>query len=148
MIHTYLFLLLLALGWTINPFLIKKSIGKLSHDEYLIIKSIIVTLFFLLFFLYQSFTTNTSFKKIINKITDTQFKWLIASSILTVFTSVLLIILLKYNNVTYIIPHVKPLTIILSLFVGIYIFKEKLNMEQIFGILLVTLGIFLINYYK
>ena len=59
MVITYCLLLLLAIGWTINPFFIKKSIGTLSHDEYLIVKSIIVTLFFLLFFIYQSFTTKT-----------------------------------------------------------------------------------------
>lgn len=148
MVITYCLLLLLAIGWTINPFFIKKSIGTLSHDEYLIVKSIVVTLFFLFFFFYQSFTTKTSFNNIINKISDTQIKWLIASSVLTVFTSVILIILLKYNNVTYILPHVKPLTIIFSLFVGILIFKEKLNIEQILGIIFVCFGIFLINYYK
>lgn len=145
---SYMLLSLLIAGWSINPFLIKQSIGKLSQLQYLSLKLFFVTFIILLIYLLKLLFTSEKFTDIGKVFTKNQLYWFSASTFITIATSFLLITLLKYNNVTYIMPQIQPIIIMLTLLFGYLIFNETLKLQQLFGVLLIIIGIFFINYFK
>ena len=85
---------------------------------------------------------------IISKIKNNKFKELFYSflaAIVTVISSIVLMNLLKRKNASYLIPHIQPVVIILTLFLGYFMFNENLNYKQVFGGFLIVLGLFVIN---
>ena len=146
-ILTLSLIILLAFGWTINPFLKKKAIGDLSSYQYLIMNSVLNTLFILIVFTFFLLKGTEKYHTFYN-IDKIQFFWILAASVITVLTSILLITLIKEHNVSYIIPHIQPLVIILTIITGFFIFKEQIDKFQLLGILFILCGLFTINYGK
>jgi uncharacterized membrane protein len=65
---------------------------------------------------------------------------------ITIVSSIVLINLDKYFNTPLINSLVsKCISAILLLIVGIFIFKEKYNLKQVFGIFLTIVGLFLVS---
>lgn len=147
-IATFLLLSLLALGWTLNPFFKKKAIGDLNSYQYLFINSMIVSIFIVLLFLHRILNGTDTFSFITNQINKNQFLWMICGAIITFATSLLLIILIQQHNVSYIIPHIQPLVIVLTILFGFFLFKEDIDRNQVIGIILVIMGLIVINYKK
>ena len=147
-IITFVLLALLSIGWTLNPFFKKRAIGKLNSYQYLVTNSVIVSSFIIIFFIYRIMKGQDSINHIIKTINKTQFIWMLSGAIITFLTSLFLIILIKEHNVSYIIPHIQPLVIVLTILFGYFLFKESINRYQIIGIILVILGLIVINYKK
>lgn len=145
-IATFLLLGLLAMGWTLNPFFKKRAIGDLNSYQYLFINSMIVSLFIVLLFLHRVFTGKDTISFITNQINKNQFLWMLSGGIITFATSLLLIILIKEHNVSYIIPHIQPLVIVLTILMGFFLFKEDIEKNQVLGIILIIMGLIVINY--
>ena len=143
---TFLLLGLLSMGWTLNPFFKKKAIGDLNSYQYLFINTIFVSVLIILLFLYRIFKGNDSISFITNQINKHQFLWMAFGSIITFSTSLLLIILIKQHDVSYIIPHIQPLVIVLTILFGFFFFKEEIDRNQIMGIILIIMGLIVINY--
>ena len=142
---TYILIAILVLCWTLNPFLKKRSVGDLSSSEYIVFNHCFVSIFILLYFLYLLFNNKCN---IISKIKNKQFKELsygFLAAVVTFISSIVLINLLKRENASYLIPHIQPVVIILTLLFGYFLFNENLNSKQIIGGLLVVSGLFVIN---
>ena len=142
---TYILIAILVLCWTLNPFLKKRSVGDLSSSEYIVFNHCFVSIFILLYFLYLLFNNKCN---IISKIKNKQFKELsygFLAAVVTFVSSIVLINLLKRENASYLIPHIQPVVIILTLLFGYFLFNENLNSKQIIGRLLVVSGLFVIN---
>ena len=84
----------------------------------------------------------------ISKLDNKDLLTLLVVGATTFLSSMALIWLLKYNNATQILPQLQPCVIILTLMTGYFIYKEKVNTKQFYGILLLVAGIFMTNYYK
>ena len=138
---------LLAIGWTFNPFLKKKSIGHLSSYQYLLINSILNTLMIIILFCYL-YLRGSELLPNNNDWSYDQLLWILSASVITVATSILLISLIKNHKVSYIMPHIQPLVIAFTILSGYFLFKEDIEKGQIIGIILIILGLFAINYYK
>lgn len=143
---TYLLLIILIIGWSINPYIIKKSIGNLSYDEYLFINATLVLTVIILFHLYKYSYSQKNIFNVIKYMHKEQLLFITLSTILAITTSMTLYTLLKYNNVSYIIPQIQPCVIILSILIGYFIFKESITVKQLIGIFLIILGLFIVNY--
>lgn len=143
---TFILLGLLSMGWTLNPFFKKKAIGDLNSYQYLFINTIFVSFLIILLFLYRIFKGNDSISFITNQINKQQLLWMAFGSIITFSTSLLLIILIKQHDVSYIIPHIQPLVIVLTILFGFFFFKEEIDRNQIMGIILIIMGLIVINY--
>ena len=74
--------------------------------------------------------------------------WTIMAVITGLIGSVLLLFLIKRDEVSYLIPNVQGIVILLGALIGYFIYKESFDKFKIFGILLVFLGIVSINYGK
>ena len=55
---TYLFLFMLVLCWTINPFMKKKIASKMSSSEYMVFNHCLCTVIIIIYFIYL-FQNNT-----------------------------------------------------------------------------------------
>ena len=143
---TFILLGLLSMGWTLNPFFKKKAIGDLNSYQYLFINTIFVSFLIILLFLYRIFKGNDSISFITNQINKQQLLWMVFGAIITFSTSLLLIILIKQHDVSYIIPHIQPLVIVLTILFGFFFFKEEIDRNQIIGIFLIIMGLIVINY--
>jgi len=141
---TYILLFLLVACWTLNPFLKKQIAGKLKADEYMIYNHSICTIIIIIYLGYLLYKNNysiSSLKDLSNK--DVCIS--IFGAVITVASSILLITLLQKNDTSYIIPHVQPCIIVLTLFIGYMFFGETISQNKMIGTGLITLGLIYMN---
>ena len=140
----YLFIILLIICWTLNPFLKKYSASKLSSSDYMIFNHILCTFIVFIYFMYLLINKQCDIN-CIQKLNNTDIMFSIFGAITSVFGSVLLIELLKKNGAIDIIPNIQPLVLILTLVIGKFIFNENLTNTKMLGIITIVGGLYLIN---
>lgn len=144
---SYLFLLIIVLCWSINPFLKKKITKTLNGIEYNFANNICILgmIFIIIFytnFISKSDNININFIKKLNK---NELMLLLVSSVLTLLPSFLFIQVLKSMDVSFIVPFTKSLTIVSSTIIGVLVMNETLNYKMGIGILLIISGIYLMT---
>ena len=137
-----LLIFLLTLFLSFIPFIQKNMLQKYSIIELRVIISIIYTFIlpFFIFYLYKKNCLNC-FKKI----TKEDIMLMIFIVIVGTIAGITFSKLLKENNISYIIPFTEPLTLIFTIFIGYYMYNEKISIIQGIGIFLIILGIILLN---
>ena len=90
------------------------------------------------------FNSKCNFNEIKNLNSKQILTSVVAASI-TLASSIILINLLQRTNVSYVMPHIQPLVLLLTMIIGYFIFQEKLNNYQLFGAVLTILGLWLLN---
>tara|TARA_B110000114_G_scaffold176007_1_gene206175 strand:- start:274 stop:705 length:432 start_codon:yes stop_codon:yes gene_type:complete len=128
--------------WSLKSFLKKKGLQKFSALEFYCIEYFFYLIPIIIYLIYLYKQTNFTFIKKINKEDVNYF-------LLTIFIGTIgglvFIHLLKNENVTYLISSILPGEIVLTLILGYFLFKENINIYQLFGIFLVLAGITCIN---
>ena len=145
----YFFLALTTFLKTLNPYFRKHILDSLESNEYLFLNTFFVSFFVFLYFIYSFTFHDTFFDKLVNKISNLtilQVVYFMIIAFITIVSSIVLINLDKYFNTPLINSIIsKCISAILLLIVGIFIFKEKYNLKQIFGIFLTIVGLFLVS---
>ena len=147
MISTYIMMVLLIISFTINPYLKKQASHNVSSSEFTLIYQFLAIVFiaFYIGYLIQSKTCSFScFKKLTRK----DLFWTIMAVITGMVGSILLLFLIKKDEVSYLIPNIQGIVILLGSLIGYFIFKEKFEIYRIMGIILIFVGIVSINYGK
>ena len=147
MLSSYLLIIILVLCFTINPFIKKYASKNVSSYEYIFIYQIFIVAFILLYSIYliQSKSCKINcYKKMSNK----EMYWTILAVITGMFGSIIMLNLVKRNDVSYLIPNIQGIVILLGALIGYVVFKESFNKFKIIGILLIFFGILSINYGK
>ena len=62
--------------------------------------------------------------------------------------SLILIMLVKREDVTFIMPQVQPIVIALGILIGYFVFKEELTTLKIIGTVMIIGGVFVLNWDK
>ena len=147
MISTYIMMVLLIISFTLNPFLKKQASHNVSASEFTLIYQILVIVFIVCYvgYLVKSRTCALSCFK---KMTKRDLGWTIMAVITGMVGSILLLFLIKQEEVSYIIPNIQGIVILLGSLIGYFIFKEHLDKYRIMGIILIFVGIITINYGK
>tara|TARA_Y100000992_G_C21139229_1_gene430550 strand:- start:303 stop:767 length:465 start_codon:yes stop_codon:yes gene_type:complete len=145
----YLGILLVVFCWVVTPFLRKIVLKKTSTLEMFMCTQLIVTVYIILAYLIIKIRNPTSydFKSILDLNRNETITLFLAAAA-TFFSSFALIYLLKYNEATYIMPQLQPITIVLTILAGIFIFKEKVSLMEGFGVLVILIGVIMMNYFK
>jgi drug/metabolite transporter (DMT)-like permease len=143
------FLFLTSFLKSFNPYLRKHILNSLESHEYLFLNTFIISFFVFIYFLYKLIFHNYSLNNLLNRINNLTILHIICFIIIafiTVISSIVIINFDKYYNTPLINSLLSKgiLTILLLLF-GIFIYNEKYNYKQLFGIFLIVLGLFLIN---
>jgi len=141
----YILLLFIVIAWTANPFLKKLVSKKFNSSEFMLINHFVISSMMLSYLVYLLYTKEFDFK-CIQKLDKKDLGYLILGGITTIIGSLVMITLLSEYDASYIIPHLQPIVIVLTILCGYFIFNEELNKQKILGIILILSGIFAINY--
>ena len=130
-----------------NPFLKKQASSKLTSSEFMIFNHGLCTIFIVIYFLYLLYNNKCDIN-CLKKMSNKQVFWGIFSAIIGMIGSLALIMVIQMDEITFIIPNIQPLVILIGALVGYFIFKESMRTFKIIGIILIICGAFCINYYK
>ena len=147
MITTYILMILLIFSFTLNPFLKKQASKHVTTYEFIIIYQILaisLVIGFIFYLLKYKKCSLACFKKLSN----TDLVWTLLAVITGILGSILLLYLLKQDEVSFIIPNVQAMVILLGSLIGFFIFNEKINIYKSIGLLLIIVGIICLNYGK
>ena len=145
--YTYVLIALLILSFVANPFMKKKATGNLNSHEFLIVNHSLITILIVvygIYLLYYNKCDITCFKKL----SKGELFWGIAAAVTSIIGSIVLIMLLKRDDVSFIMPNVQPLVIVIGALLGYFFFNEEMGKYKMSGIVLIIIGALLINYEK
>jgi len=144
----YFFLAITQLLKTFNPYFRKHILYTLESHEYLFINTFFVGCFVFLFFLYKSIFHEKSLDQFVDKIQNLSFLhviYFLIIAFITIYSSIVLIHMDKHYNTPLINGLLtKVIAAILLLCVGIFLFGENYNYQQLFGIFLTISGLYLV----
>ena len=144
---SYLFLFIIVMCLSINPFLKKKITKNLTGIEFNYANTICILVMLCIVILYKNFISeseniNINFLKKLNK---NDIMLLICSSMCTLLASVLFIQTIKNLDVSFVVPFTQASTIVASTIIGVLVMNETFNYKVGSGILLIISGIYLMN---
>jgi len=144
---TIIAMTLLILGWTIIPFLKKIPLERITPISFLLFNHVTVGILlcvYLIYLLYHGKFTKTVVSQY-NNLSTREMIFIIIISIIGLITGIAWITLIKNNYVSYVIPHIQPIILMLTLILSYFFFKEPINRYHIGGSFLVVSGLVLIN---
>jgi uncharacterized membrane protein len=140
----FFYILIIVLCWTFNPFLKKTVMKKMTASEFFVINHFVITIFVLFYFFYLFNNGKCDINCIMN-LDRKEILYLVLAAITTIIATVILLYLINLKDVSYVIAHVQPVVIALTVVVGYMFFSENITRLKIFGISLVILGLVLMN---
>tara|TARA_Y100000389_G_C17129025_1_gene349277 strand:+ start:69 stop:539 length:471 start_codon:yes stop_codon:yes gene_type:complete len=140
MIELYI-IIILSLLISYSPYIKKILLKTFKLDEIIFLEHLFFTIPLLLYVIYVLFFNKNKFK-FLNKVTKTHVCYICAIIISSIIAGILYYFLINNFPISKVVPVLSPLIIIFSVLIGICLFKEKLNKNEIFGILLILLGIY------
>jgi drug/metabolite transporter (DMT)-like permease len=142
----YLYVFIIVLCWSINPFLKKIITKNVQPIEYNIYSNTLVFMYLIMFSLYQNkYNMSDITINIANKLSKNQIGIMMVVSILTLVPSYLMVVLNKKYSVSGITAVVQSLSIIATTIIGVVYMGDPINMTKIGGILMTSLGIYLLQ---
>ena len=142
--QTYYLLFIVILSFVLNPFMKKRAAISLNSEEFLIFNHILVS-FLLIFFTGYLIINKKIELFFLKKINRKELYWSFFASIVGIMGSIAFINLLKNEDITFIIPNIQPIVLILTALFGALIFRENMSQYKILGILLIVIGSTVIN---
>lgn len=144
-----IYYLLPIIGWSLPNFFIKNLRKIFDSVEIILLLHIIYNIFIIPTLLIIYFKDKKKITNFIQKIKSLK-PLLLGSAFLVVIFGLSaqygFNTLLKYNNVTHVVPIIRAMSSILLVLIGYFIFKEEITMKKLIGILSVMFGVFLITY--
>ena len=142
--QTYYLLFIVIFSFVLNPFMKKRAAISLNSEEFLIFNHVLVSCLLIFFTGYLLIN-----KKIdlffLKKLKRKELYWSFLASIVGIMGSIAFINLIKNEDITFIIPNIQPIVLILTGIFGALIFKENMSKYKILGILLIVFGSTIIN---
>ena len=145
---TYFLLIILIFSYTINPYIKQQLASKLDSNEYTIINQNFVYILTILYFVYASYYENLNITKAYQKLNYNDLFVGILSALITFLGAFVFTILIKGEEISYIMPNIQPIVILIGSIIGYYIYNERMNYIKAAGIMSIVFGSFLINYDK
>ena len=146
-IVVYFGMLLVVLCWILTPFFRKIPLKNISSFDMFLITQSIVMMYALIILIYLKIFKNYQMLSISN-ISNKDIAYTLIGGFTTFISSITLIWLLKYNEVTYIMPQLQPVVLVLTILFGVGLFGESVTIIEILGTVLIIVGVFIINKYK
>ena len=145
--YTYFLIGLVILSFVLNPFMKKKAIGSLNPQEFLILNHILITLLIIIYAFYL-YSYSICDLYCYRKLSTEELIWGVGASIASIIGSVAFIMLIQKEEITFIMPNIQPIIIILASIFGFFLFKEKMGKYKLMGIIMIIMGSISINYDK
>lgn len=142
--YTYLLFSILIFSFTITPFLRKKITADFTDEEFFIYSNFFLYLVAMVYAIYL-FRTNKCDLSLVKKINGNNLMLCLLAAISGIIGTVIMGILLKRNDTSYIIPQIQPIVILLNLLFAYYLFDENIDIYKVVGVVLIVIGLLIIN---
>jgi len=144
MISIYVYIIIIVLCYTLNPFFKKILLRKFNIHEYILANHILITLFIVFYAAYVIKTKRCSLN-CFSKLSKTDYLIYIGGALTTVIATFVILKLVSMEYVSYVVSNIQSLVILSTLLLGYFIFNEKLTIVKGIGILLIVCGLYLLN---
>lgn len=143
----YVYVIMLVLLWTMNPFIKKQIVGNIDSEMYFFINHIIVTVFVIIYFFYRLMNKNNKLSSIkVSNFSKQDKIYLVIGGLISVLASRLLPYVISLNkDVTYLISNIQPVVILLTAIIGFAFFNEQIDTKKMMGIGLIIIGLLFMN---
>ena len=146
--NIYLYFIPVVIFWTFDLYFNKVMLKHLDNFQLLFLYHIIFSLFYVVIFSYLYLNQRKTIGNMIKRYTELplQFYGLITFAVMLAFTSFFSIMhLIKNLDITYFISVIRGMSLLLALFIGFFLFKEKVSVQRIIGTILIVGGIIVIR---
>ena len=146
--NIYLYFIPVVIFWTFDLYFNKVMLKHLDNFQLIFLYHIIFSLFYLVIFSYLYLNQRKTIGKMIHqyKKLPLQLYGLITLAVMLAFTSFFSIMhLIKNLDITYFISVIRGISLLLALFIGFFLFKEKVSFQRILGTILIVGGIIVIR---
>ena len=137
-----------ALGWSIPFFLFKDLTNYLTNIDIIIVNHIIWHCFIMSFMIFMLLFKNQKAKFFINKVKKLPKHYLyriIFIVLLGIISQLSYLRLIKFEDVSVVIPNIRALSTVFIGILGYFIFKENITLIKSCGLILILVGIYLLN---
>ena len=147
MFLTYFLLGLVIISFVLNPFSKKKASSHLTSQEYFLVNHFMITILAVIYGIYLLYNQKCDIN-CLKKMTRGEVIWSIFAAFLGIIGSVALIMLIQRDEITFIMPNVQPIVILIGAIIGYFAFQESMSIIKITGIAFILFGAVFINYDK
>ena len=139
-----IFVIIIVICWSIDPFLKKNTVKTLTPDESLVFNKLLSTAIIVIYLIYLLCNKKCDFSKL-KDLTKKEMVYISMSAISTFISTIALIHLLQKENISHLIPQIQPVIILLTMCIGYFIYKEQISYYQMLGGALIIGGIYFLN---
>ena len=145
MFSLYILLFLQIVFFTFNPFFKRLASKNISSNEFVIIYQLMALVLSICYICYLVKYKNCDFF-CIRKLNKKDIIYSLMA-VLTGFSgSILFLYLVKKDQLSYIIPNIQGIVILLNMVISYFLLKEKITLNKLIGTLLIFFGIIILNY--
>lgn len=145
--YKYFLIGIIVISFVLNPFAKKQASKNLKPNEYFFINQLIIISLAILYFIYLSFNNQCDIN-CIKKMNNKEILWSVFAGIIGIIGSIALITIIQLDEISFIMPNIQPIVILIGAALGYYIFNESMGLFKIIGIILIIIGAFCVNYDK
>lgn len=132
----YLYIILCSLSFTLFYFAYKFASNYISNIHLIILQYFILSTFFIIYIIFKH-------KEFIKEVNLRTIGYASVLGLTSIFSAILLYIMLKSESFVKIVSVLEPLIVIISVILGTVYLKDRLSITNIFGIILALIGIYL-----
>jgi transporter family protein len=140
----YFYLLIIVISYTLNPYFKKNICKNIPNFTYILMNHIAISILLVLYLSYLLMNNKLNIGSI-ETLSYKQYLLLLGGAITSILGTLMLINLVRMDDVSYIIPHIQSFVILTVLVFGVLFFKEKITLNKLLGVLMITLGLYFIN---
>ena len=143
----YNILLGVAMLKSIRPVFKKNVMQSIDNYSYLLLNTLFISIFVVLYFIYLN-SKNVKFTQVVDNCKSmnvVQVISMILISFLTIISTILIMNMDQSSLSTTSVTIMKSISSIILVLLGIFIYKEKYNFTQIYGVILTIVGIYFIS---
>lgn len=132
---------------SMEPFFRKDVLQTFNSEEFLFVNTLMISILIILYTLYMYITRKTKFN-IVGKLRTfsfVQLLFLISLALITFISTVSIFQISKEFNTQNLNALVKTLSTVFALFIGVTFYNEQYTANQIYGIIVTIIGIYLIT---
>jgi drug/metabolite transporter (DMT)-like permease len=145
----YMYNLLLGITMlkSIRPVFKKNVMQSIDNYSFLLLNTMFISIFVVLYFIYLN-NKSVKFTQVVDNCKSmnvVQIVSMILISFLTITSTILIMNMDQSSLSTTSVTIMKSISTIILVLLGIFIYKEKYNFTQIYGVILTMVGIYFIS---
>ena len=148
MISSYILLILVVLSFTLNPYLKKQASNNVTTNEFIVIYNILVIIFLICYLVYLLYVKQDCNLACFKKLSRNDLMMIVIAVITGMLGSIVLLYLIKMDEISYLVPNIQGIVILISAILGYFVFKEHIDVFKGVGIIFIFFGIVSLNYGK